>query len=66
MPDSEATRTAKTRQQIEDKLRAEIKLRLAQFKEALPGKDQAAAKHRYVVALFAFDEFVLYGRTPND
>lgn len=66
MPDGQGTSKAKTRQQIEDELRAEMELRLAQFKAALPGEDQTAAKERFIAALSAFNGFVLYGRMPND
>ena len=51
MSDNEATRAAKARQQVEDELLAEMELRLAQFKAALPGEDRAGAKDRFVVAL---------------
>lgn len=49
MPESEATRRAKTPEQVEDKLRNAVELRLLEFRAATD-RNREAAKQRLIVA----------------
>jgi hypothetical protein len=65
MAENRAVRAAKTRQQIEGELLTEVEVRLVQFRVA-SGEERTAAKDRLIVALFAFNGLILYGRMPSD